>query len=328
MEKNIKRLLLLASLVLVVVPMVIFPSRLGLPLLTASSINMLYEVIFYGIVLYFFNRQVSLMTLLMGAALTLVFRMTLGAVFGTTIIFMYGLDSSIAFSLGMTRYLPALILHIGAAPFIMKPVYENLADNFSGEKRPHRPQQVAQDKIIGQPQGLELNATTAPTPAQQVVYEEIAAAPSTNFYHEAQAGSSDEANILDKAVTYIGEAGAIKMALLVDDEGLTLARFNRSEEDYELWAPLAMILEQDNRTIINKYSRMGIPKRIDITTHQNRLIFRRIDHVTLMVMADETIDETIHIRIAQATDMIRKYMSERYSPALFARAEERYVSNS
>ena len=59
-----------------------------------------------------------------------------------------------------------------------------------------------------------------------------------------------------------------------------------------------------------------------------RVILRRIEHVVLMILADPEIDETIHIRIAQATDMVRKYMSERYSPAMFARVEENYVSNS
>jgi hypothetical protein len=48
----------------------------------------------------------------------------------------------------------------------------------------------------------------------------------------------------------------------------------------------------------------------------------------LVVLAERDADETVLIRLAQAADMIRKYMSERYSPALFARVEERYVSNT
>ncbi|MEZ5358743.1 MAG: hypothetical protein R3F48_07895 [Candidatus Zixiibacteriota bacterium] len=329
MEKNVKRLILLASLVLVIIPMVIFPDLLGLPLLTASTIYMLYEVVFYGVVLYFFNREVSLLTLLMGAALTLVYRLCLGAVFGATIMIMRDLNSSVSFSLAMARYLPGLLLHIAAAPFIMRPVYDSLVDNMgtSSRRRGRRP---AREQIII---STETPAEDSSESFQQAMkpamaHSDSAPLASTNFYHEGPTATGEEANVMEKAMHYIGESSSVKMALLVDDEGLTLARFNRSSEDYELWAPLALILEKDNRDIVNKYSRMGTPTKIDIATRQARLIFRRIDHVTLMVMADKTTDETIHIRIAQAVDMIRKYISERYSPALFARAEERYVSNS
>lgn len=329
MEKNVKRLILLASLVLIVIPMVIFPSLLGLPLLTASTIYMLYEVVFYGVVLYFFNREVSLITLLMGSALTLVYRLCLGAVFGATIMIMRDLNSAVSFSLGMARYSPALFLHIAAAPFIIKPIYESLTDNMSGSSRRGRRIPVREQMIITSESSAEQPAESFQQPiAQAPAHDDSAPLPSTNYYHEGPTATGEEANAMEKAVHYIGESASVKMALLVDDEGLTLARFNRSSEDYELWAPLALILEKDNRDIVNKYSRMGTPTKIDIATRQARLIFRRIDHITLMVMADKTTDETIHIRIAQAVDMIRKYISERYSPALFARVEERYVSNS
>ncbi|MCK5124971.1 MAG: hypothetical protein KAR42_01840 [candidate division Zixibacteria bacterium] len=328
MEKNSKRLILLVSLVLVVIPMVIFPSRLGMPLLTASAIYILYEVVFYGIVLYFFRRSVALTALLMGAAITLVFRLCLGAVFGTTIILMYGLESSVAFSLGMTRYLPALILQVLAVPFVIKPVYLTLADAMSGSAKLAKPTYSASTIAPGI---VDADITDKTKEPQMPITSFEPAVSAPDFTPMESVGSSpplDDTSALSKAVSYIGELASIKMALLVDDEGLTLARFNRSKEDYELWGPLALILEKENRTIVNKYSRLGAPTKIDIMTRQNRLIIRRIDYVTLMVMADDSIDETIHIRIAQATDMIRKYMSERYSPALFARAEERYVSNS
>ena len=323
MEKNTKRLILLASLVLVVVPMVIFPAKLGLPLLTASAIYMLYEVIFYGVVLYLFDRSAMLTTILTGAALTLVFRLTLGAAFGLAIIFMHpGLDSSIAFSLGMMKYLPAVIPHVLAAPFIVKPIYLNMgAESLRGSRR--RARRIEPDVIIQPEPAGEVPPQFRPRK------EDVVSSQAGDIRHDIPAPvANDEINQLDRAISYICESGAVKMALLVDDEGLTLARHNRSAEDFELWAPLSLLLENDNRTLINKYSKMGEPTKIDIGTKQARLFFRRIDYVTLMIMADETIDETIHIRIAQAVDMIRKYMSERYSPALFARAEERYVSNS
>lgn len=145
---------------------------------------------------------------------------------------------------------------------------------------------------------------------------------------QPQVAGIDGEHQFDKAVAYLGESAAVHMALLVDEEGLPLARFTRCDEDEELWAPLAIILEGRNSQVLNRYKRGGDPEKIDITTRQNRILVRRIEHVVLVVLAERDADDTVLIRLAQATDMIRKYVSERYSPALFARVEERYVSNS
>ena len=122
MDKQIKRMLLLFSLILVIIPMVIFPGRLGMPLVNSSAV-VIYEMVYYAAVLYFMRRQSTLAAVLVGSALTLVYRLALGAATGMAIIVMYGIDGSIAFSLGMTKYLPALLLHAAAAPFVMRPIY-------------------------------------------------------------------------------------------------------------------------------------------------------------------------------------------------------------
>ena len=97
MEKHTKRLILLFSLILVIIPMVIFPKRMGMPLASGSAVYMLYEFVYYGIVLFLLRRQTSLVTILIGSALTLVYRMALGATLGLTIVVMYGMNSTIAF---------------------------------------------------------------------------------------------------------------------------------------------------------------------------------------------------------------------------------------
>ena len=47
--------ILLYSLVLIVVPMVMFPEKLGLDLAKASLVNALYELVFFGVVIFFFK---------------------------------------------------------------------------------------------------------------------------------------------------------------------------------------------------------------------------------------------------------------------------------
>lgn len=322
MEKNIKNLILLASLILVVIPMVIFPNKLGLPLLSGSALYMLYEMAFYGFVLYSFRREAPLTTILIGSALTMVFRMGLGAALGLAIIIMYGLDSSVAFSLGMGKYLPAIILHVVAAPFVLRLAYLHLASSLT----PQQPKKFVFEPHVEEEESPPLDTSEPILQPQANVVNDIDTDNQT--FDDPVDQQSDGDNQLERAVQYIGESAAVQMSLLVDEEGLTLANFNRCEEDIELWAPAAIIIEKENRKLLNKFSPVGEPSKLDFTAHNRRIILRRIERFTLMVMAEENIDETIHIRMAQAVDMIRKYINERYSPALFARVEEQYVSNS
>jgi len=312
--------MLLLSLILVIIPMVIFPSRLGLPLMSGSALYLLYEVVFYGVVLFLFRREASLSTLLAGSALLLVYRMSLGAVFSLTIVIMYGLGFSVAFSLGMAKYLPAVLLHVIATPFVMKRYYLNMAHDLS----PTRRQSAETGSFVPSSHRDE----TAP---QGRLHEERMKSPAVSRQFEPirpQPSIADDENHFEKAVMYLSEAASVKMAVLTDEEGLSLARFSRCDEDEELWGPLAIVLEGHNRGVLNQYRRGGDPEKIDITTRNGRILVRRIEHVILVVLAEHDTDETLMIRIAQAADMIRKYMSERYSPALFARVEERYVSYS
>lgn len=325
MEKQTKRLILLFSLILVIIPMVIFPKRLGMPLISGSAVYLLYEIVFYGAILYLFRRPARLTTILIGAALTMVYRMALGAAFGLSVIVMYSMDSTIAFSLGMGKYLPAVVLHVLAAPFVIRSVYLELAESLSPDPKPHRTSRAPETKpiIIDQQ-----NPAPHPAPAEEPVRVSSPVSTPRTEPVSAQIPHHDEENQFERAVNYLGEAAVVKMALLVDEEGLILAYFNRCQEDVELWAPLAIVLGQHNGQLLKQYHRGGSPDKIEIGTRNMRIILRRIEHVTLMILTEQTVDEIIHIRIAQATDMVRKYMSERYSPALFARVEERYVSNS
>ncbi len=326
MEKQTKRAMLLFSLILVIIPMVIFPKRLGMPLISGSAVYMLYEFVFYGVVLYFFRRRTPLKTILIGSALTLVYRMAMGAAFGLTIIVMYAIDSTVAFSLGMGKYLPAIILHVAAAPFVMRTVYLGLAENLAPARssRSRFSDPNAKPVIIDRENETQFQVNSdekAPAPSGSVSRLDAGSLASSGKY-------GSEENQFERAVAYIGESAAVKMALLIDEEGLPLAQFSRCQADSDLWAPLAIVLEKSNRELLHHYQQGGDMEKIDIGTRNMRIILRRIEHVTLMILADQNIDETVLIRIAQAADMVRKYMSERYSPALFARVEERYVSNS
>ncbi|NMC43823.1 MAG: hypothetical protein GYA46_07885 [candidate division Zixibacteria bacterium] len=313
MEKNTRRAVLLFSLILVAVPMVVFPHRLGLGLGGGSAVNLLYEMVFYGLVLYLFRRNTTLAALSVGIALTLAYRLILGAVLGVALVVMYGLGLSVAFSLGMTKYMPAILLQAVAAPFVLRTVYLDLSANLASGRKGRSSRRMPPPTIID-------TATTMAPPVREII-------PAARPEHPSQSALI-EGNQFDRAVAYLGESGAVRMALLVDQEGLSLAKFIRGGDDAEVWAPLAVMVLNQNRGLIARVDGQDNPDKVDIVTRGVRLLVRRIDRVILLVAAEPNADETIHIRIAQATDMVRKYMSERYSPALFARVEDRYVSHS
>jgi predicted regulator of Ras-like GTPase activity (Roadblock/LC7/MglB family) len=317
MEKNIRRLVLLFSLVLVAIPMVVFPNRLGLGLGGGSAVNLLYEMVFYGVVLFLFRRNTTLVALTVGVALTLVYRLALGAAFGLALVVMYDLGLSVAFSLGMAKYVPAILLQVACAPFVLRPVYLGLVARLAPGRRERAFRQMPRSIIR---EDVEMNAPSVS------LREAVSAA--TTRSESVSPTAMGEGSLFDRAVGYLGESAAVRMAVLVDQEGLPLAKFVRGREDVDAWAPLAVMVLGSNRTLVARVGGQDNPDRVDIGTRGLRLLVRRIDRVILMVAAEPTIDETIHIRIAQAADMIRKYMSERYSPAVFARVEGRYVSNS
>ncbi|MCP4568545.1 MAG: hypothetical protein GY841_13290 [FCB group bacterium] len=323
MENNTKRLILLLSLILIIVPMVVFPNRMGMTLASGSTIYMFSEIVYYGFVLYLFRRDISLVALIVGSALTFVYRMALGAVFGLAIIMMYGIESSIAFSLGVTKYLPAVLLHVASAPFIMRAVYLQLAADMvpPQNKRISRPTPIAEDfaPVNNNNPVTGINSKAVNRPVLKEFNVEQPTGPT--LY-------SDDENLFERAIAYLGEIASVRMALLVTEEGLVLARMSRCDEDGDLWAPLAISLESGIDHILDRFQQRSQAEGLDLSTQNKRIILRRVEHVILMILADPDIDETIHIRIAQATDMVRKYMSERYSPAAFARVEDNYVSNS
>lgn len=324
MDKSIKRLILLISLVLVVIPMFIFPSRLGMPLVKASAVYMLYELVFYGVVLFFFRQNTSLVPILVGAALTLVYRMTIGAAFGLIIVIMYGMDTGIALSLGMGRYLPAVLLQMAAAPFVMRPVYLGLATRLMANEVVHPIktdfEMRSEDIAVKENIQVTINSDRRPHTIDPV--------PTSVRPEPLATVGGVGGNPFDRAMAYVGEAVTVKLAMLVDGEGLPLAQYNRGHEDAEMWAPVGNILEGELCKVLDRFVGNEFPDRIDIGTRSRRILLRRIDNLTLLVITDSNVDETIHIRMTKAVDMIRKFINDRYSPHMFVRLEEHYVSDS
>ena len=123
---RVARQIVLFSLLVLIAPMVLFPDRLGLGLAEASLFYAVYELVYYGVVTLLLFRHATAFKLVQVASLCLVYRLVLGALFGFLIAVAYTMSLSVALTLGMSSYLPAILLQIAATPFILKPLATEL----------------------------------------------------------------------------------------------------------------------------------------------------------------------------------------------------------
>lgn len=312
--------LLLFTLVIVVVPMVLFPERLGMNLAKTTYLSLALELAFYGFVVFWFHRRTNLMRLIQAAGLCLVYRLGVGAVFGLFIALMYSMSLSVSMSLGLSGYLPAIFLHIALTPFILRPwVKEILAQTDRKEKR-----SAETVPITSEPERVQAAPSQAPRSKAPLRNFDPAPRPRVSASRNSATPGPGEVNGFDKATSYIGEHSAVLVAAVVDLEGLLLSSFSRQGCIPEDWAPFALIFRDQNEDILARFDSHS-PKRIDIVAGDKRIVIAFEENFSLMVVADYHTDDLVSIRINQALDMIKKYVTERYGAEPVVNAEKEYV---
>jgi predicted regulator of Ras-like GTPase activity (Roadblock/LC7/MglB family) len=323
-----RRYILLFSLIILLIPMIIFPRQLGTELAKASFINAFYELVFYGIVIFLFNSRVTLINLLQACGACLVYRFALGAVFGLLIAAAYAMDLRVAVTMGMSSYLPAIILHVVAVPFILRPALAQIYYRRPA-RRPARPVIPVEDtprsgrSTRAARDHREPTARTDRTPSTRPTRQ---SASEESTLEMAARPVSGDATGFDRAVQYVGEHAAVELAAVIDHEGLLLANYCRGTVDPEDWAPLALLFLTDNARIADRRS-LGEPGKVGVIFDDKRVEIARVDSLTLMVLSDRQSDDFLNIRINQAIEMIGKYYAERYSEQNVANAERTHVSS-
>lgn len=313
------RLMLLISSVLIVIPMVIFPAKLGTELSSGSFIYAIFEILYYGVIFFILRPASNLFQLFQGASFTFLCRIVIGSVFGLLVSVMYDVGFTAALTLGVSKYLPAIILHVAFAPIITKPFYYAILGEASGDE-------LYRDKK----RRTAFQSPTAPTATSQIIVKPNAVIPREVVIEEPQATVTVEkgADGFARAVKYIGEHHSVKLATVVDYEGLTMSSFSRNDVDVEEWAPLALLFNEANTKVLNRFSDVTGPERLDITFGQDRLYAIKVSQFTLLVLSDREDDDLLGIRLAQGSDIISKYVSERYDKLMSANPEEKYVSST
>lgn len=316
----------LFSLVLLIVPMIIFPERLGTPLMRGAMIYAIYEMVYYGFVSYFFNRQASLGQIIQSAGICLIYRLAMGLLLGLLLAAMYSMTIFVSITFGLSSFLPAVVLHMLAAPFVLRPVL----NTFLGVKstvRDQKPPSQLQPEIPA----AQIRSTPVATGHRKASSQKVAEIPqgwkSRPAIRTRTAGGPSETNGFEKAVNYIGEHGAVQLAAVIDREGLLLASFVRGETIAEDIAPLAVTLLERN-VVLTEELGAGSLNRIDLHMEDTRLVVVEIDQVSLMTIAQIQTDDLLNIRIIQGMEMIKRQLAERYGQTVFARAETEHVSST
>ena len=339
----------LFALVILIASMFAFPEMFGTQLAEFSLLNFMFELVFYGFVLFFFNRRQTLVQLLQAAGICLGVRLALGVIFGALITLVFSLNIKIAMALAVSSYLPSVLLHIAAMPFVLWPVLKPIlqtsrsrrafvlagtsagsdtlsrANKSSGPTSPppRRPAFAAVPKKM-ESAGLGMShKSPSPSKARRKEdYEPISLRPKRS---RSTTGSvTNEASGFEKAVNYIGEHGSVKLAAVVDLEGLLLSNFCRGGVEADEWSPYAPVLFAQNEVVLDR-TQMSNPEKIDIILTEQRLTVARDATFYLMVLAERQADDLLGIRISQAMEMIRKYISERYSEDILVNAESIHV---
>jgi len=310
------RRVLLLSLAGMILPLVAFPARFGFELARPLLVNLLYEMVFYGLVVFIFYRRVTLLQLVSGAGICLVYRLTIGTVFGLFIAAMYSMDLGVSLRLGLSGYLPAILFHVAITPFVLKPIIGQLLPSAQAA-----PRQVPMRSEPNQPTDSGLSSV-AVSKEHGVVTKSVSQTP-----EPLETEKSIEPTSPPPEPFKAYETASVHLAAVVDEEGLLLGNFTRNQIDPEAWAPLALLFLQSGGDVLERTELDGL-ERLDLQLKEKRMVVARSNGCSLMVVSERLDDDLLNIRINQGLDMINRFVAERYGDKLNSNAENIHVSSA
>jgi hypothetical protein len=326
--------IVLFTLIALIIPMLIFPRQFGTELARPSLVNALYELVYYGFIMFLFNRRINLVQLIQGAGICLVFRLALGASFGLLIAVMYAMKVTVSLQLGLSSYLPAILFHIAVTPFVLRQAVreEPVEEPEPVPAPPPVPKETPGASMTAETHSISVSrergiVTNAPLPSSTPA-SSSRQSESVSSRSKSASSSPTEVNGFERATRYIGEHGSVHLAAVVDHEGLLLANFRRGNIEADDWAPLALLFLESNQQVLDRASAFGNAEKVDLLMKSNRIVVTRENWYSLLVISERQTDDFLNIRINQGMDIIRKYVEERYGRQEHTKAENTYVSGT
>ncbi|OGC76285.1 MAG: hypothetical protein A2145_01995 [candidate division Zixibacteria bacterium RBG_16_40_9] len=293
------RTVILWGLFLILVPLFFYPYSQKWQLPVSWITVLIFEMIFYFAV-WFFTNPGNWGRSLANTFWSLCFRFSEATLFGILLWVMFSLNLGLSFKQGFAYFLPAVVLHVLTAPFLLKPLLKPA-------RVIHRPPaEFTKDRLIE--------------------VDKIVAEKSDPVFHKEKGWEISESyleEILGSLTNYPG----VDASLLVDQEGLVIAKNCKNNFDWESWAPLPLILELSTCQALSRIREKNI-MRMDIFSNSFWISIHKVYSFSLITVSEKSTDEILNVRIEKVCERIKKYLNERYHLENLKVQEEKYVSNT
>jgi predicted regulator of Ras-like GTPase activity (Roadblock/LC7/MglB family) len=297
---------LLLSLFIMVVPLIFFPKDFGLRLEISAFLLCIFELSWYMVVFLFSFSKAPIFGVILCAMVTLAYRLFLGVGFGLLLVIMIPEGFSFSFGSSIYQYWPAFLLQVIMSPFVLKSSLE-----ISMKKPVLRKKELQDIEKIPPEMPLTISET-------QISKTEKEAMKSTYLTDEKKKPKKTD---LENALHYLREYSGVKVAILVDDEGLMVACDGFSDMEPETFASLAVSFKESNNLLLKRIGEKGL-NRMGIHTLNLWISLNQILSLTLVTVADRHTDELLSVRISQATEMIRRHLEQRYNHKILKGVED------
>jgi len=298
--------ILLVSFFIMVVPLIFFPKDFGLKVDWLLPLLFALELGWYMLIFFILFSKASALKVFLFAWTTLGYRIGLGIGFGIFLLIMFSLPLSFSLKLGIFQYMPAFLLQALMSPFVLKSPFETFVRRAKGVKK----MPIEFQKKETEP----FPSTFASERSKEKLDGEGAVSPQKEI--KVIRGTN-----LESVLHYLREYAGVKAAVLVDSEGLVVAKDSSSDFDPEKIASFARCLKEANDQTLHRMGEKA-SERIGIYTSDLWICLNQVDNFTLVVMSDRQTDELLSVRILQSTGMIKKFLTERYQPNILKVVEE------
>jgi hypothetical protein len=298
--------------IIAILPMIFFPSDLGLKFDTSVILYISAELLYFGLVVSLFLDDRRPKAIISASILCLVFRLSAGIAFAVLLFMMSGVKPGAALGAGLWSYKPAILLQTLTAPFIL---LSFLRSHFDAGRL----------KSVGKFTIVPLSATEDESTARQEPIHRLAAQqtiigrPVQPEFADAHAGDFGD------AVQYVFDLSVVKFCVLFNAEGLPVAYAGAEPALRDIWAPIGCLLSEQIQSSLAKAGDLVL-ERFHLTLDANRMHVSSVCDMWLLVGADRNSEELEKVRIGQAVEMIRRIYHQKYIDSeLREVAEESHV---
>ena len=117
------------------------------------------------------------------------------------------------------------------------------------------------------------------------------------------------------AVDYLCEYSGVKIAIVLDNEGLVVASNSHADFDTEAIAAIGLDFIQ----VTNQYAgKLADPncETVSLKTAEDWIIISRTGDFYLLVLAERRVDDLISVRVQRSVEMITNYVDKKYPEPL------------